>query len=125
MLYHTHTPPRMQHVPPPANWIWCRVACRVGVATSLEPVLRPLQGSQSAAIPNRLESEGDFLLALQVALSVVDVSVVHPLQRLLSMQLHEGSAAAVTDQATLAQYENSNPVRDEFVPLSTEEFSRK
>ena len=30
--------------------IWRRIACRAGGATSLEPVLRPLQGSQSAAI---------------------------------------------------------------------------
>ena len=55
-----------------------RIACWAGVASSLELVLCPLQGSQSAAIANRLESWGDILLALQDALTVVDVSVVHP-----------------------------------------------
>ena len=54
------------------------ITCRAGVAKSLAPVLCPLQGSQSTAIVNRAESQGDVLLALQDAITVVDVSVVHP-----------------------------------------------
>ncbi|MGL4351025.1 MAG: hypothetical protein ACRCT2_10760 [Plesiomonas shigelloides] len=106
--------------------IWRRIACRAGVATSLEPVLRPLQGSQSAAIANRPESRGDILLALQDALTVVDVSVVHPAASTYvnAAARAEGSAAAVRDHAKRAQYENSDPLGYAFVPLSTETFGR-
>ena len=95
--------------------IRCRFSCRAGVATSLEPVLRPLQGSQSTAIAKRPESRGDIWLALQDALTLVDVSVVHPAAStyVIAAARAEGSAAAVRDHAKrnmrIQQYENIDP----------------
>ena len=82
--------------------------------------------AHTAAIANRPESRGDILSALQDALTVVDVSVVHPAA---ATQVNvaaraDGSAAAVRDHAKRAQYENSDPLRCACVPLSTETFGR-
>ena len=86
--------------------IWCCITCRTGVSTSLEPVLRPLRSSY-AAIANRPESQEGILLALQDALSVVDVSVVHPAAAACvnTAACVKGTAAAVGDQAKHVQYE--------------------
>ena len=56
---------------------------------------------------NKLESRGDILLALQDALTVVDVSVVHPAAStyFYACAHAEGSAAAVRDQAKHVQYD--------------------
>ena len=83
--------------------IWRCIACRAEVATSLELVLCPLQGSQSAASLNRPESRGDILLALQDALTVVHIPVVH-LTYVNAAALAEGSAAAVRDHAKRAHF---------------------
>ena len=66
------------------------------------------------------------MLALQDALTVVDVLVAHPTAATYvnKAACTEGSAAAVRDLAKLAQYESSDPVGYAFVPLSTETFSR-
>ena len=66
------------------------------------------------------------MLALQDAINVVDVSVVHPAASTYvnAAARAEGSAAAVRDHAKRAQYENSDPLGYAFVPLSTETFGR-
>ena len=81
----------------------------------MEPVLQPLQGSQSAAIVNRPAAQRDILLALQDALTLVNVSVVHPAAATCvnASARAEGSAAAVRDHAKrnmrIQQYENIDP----------------
>ena len=82
-----------------------RIACGAGVATSVQPVLRPLQASQSDAIANSLESQGDILLALQDALTVADVTVVQPATATYvnAAACAESSKGAVRDQAKHAQ----------------------
>ena len=66
------------------------------------------------------------MLALQDALTVLDVSVVHPASSTYvnAVARAEGSAAALRDQAKRAQYENSDPLGYAFVPLSTEILGR-
>ena len=92
----------------------------------MEPVLCPLRGSQSAAIVNIPQSRGDILLALQDALTVVDISVVHPAAATYGNAAicTEGSAAAVRYHTKSAQYENSDPFGYAYVPLSTKTFGR-
>ena len=106
--------------------IWRRIANRAGIATSVEPVMRPLRGSQAAAIANRPESRGDILLVLDSALTVADVSVVHPcaITYMRAGAREEGGAAAVRDAAKRAQYATADPNGYAFTPLSTESFGR-
>ena len=91
----------------------------------MEPVPCPLQGFQYAAITNRPKLRGDDLLALQDALNVVDVSVLHPaaVTCVNAAASAEGSAAAVRDQAKRAHHENSGSLGYGFAQLSTESFS--
>ena len=66
-----------------------------------------------------------ILLALQDALTVVDVSVVHPAASTYvnAAARAGGSAAAVRDHAS-AKYENSDSLGFAFVPLSAQTFGR-
>lgn len=104
--------------------VWRRIANRAGVATSVEPVLRPLRGVQAAALAD--QSRGDILLALRNALTVADVSVIHPAADtyVRAAARTEGSAAAARDQAKRRSYEMNDPNGYAFTPLSTETFGR-
>ena len=86
----------------------------------------PLRGSQAAAIANRPESRGDILLVLDDALTVADVSVVHPcaITYMRAGARKEGGAATVRDAAKRAQYATADPTGYAFTPLSTESFGR-
>ena len=105
---------------------WCRIARRAGIATSAEPVLRPLQGAQAALLADRQGSRGDILLALSSALTVADVSIVHPAADtyVRAAANAAGSAAAVRDQAKRARYETDDPHGYAFIPLSMETYGR-
>ena len=106
-----------------ANAYQC-ITSRPGIATSPGLVLSPLPASKAAVIANRLESQGDILLALQDALTVVDIAVVHQVAAAyVDAATHsEGTAAAVRDQANCEQYDNSDPLGYACVLLSTESF---
>jgi hypothetical protein len=106
--------------------IWRRIANRAGVATSAEPVLRPLRGVQAAAIANRPESRGDILLVLPDGLTVADVSVVHPAAPtyVAAAAQTDGSAAAARDQLKRARYQSDDPAAYAFQPLSVETYGR-
>ena len=74
---------------------------------------------------NILESRADILLALQDALTVENVSVVQLLQRHFAMQLLAWKVASgLIDYAKRAQNDNSDPLRNASVPLSTQTFGR-
>jgi hypothetical protein len=106
--------------------IWRRIANRAGVATSAEPVLRPLRGVQAAAIANRPESRGDILLVLADGITVADVSVVHPAAPtyVAAAAQTDGSAAAARDQLKRARYQSDDPAAYSFQPLSVETYGR-
>jgi hypothetical protein len=103
-----------------------RIANRAGIATSAEPVLRPIQGAPAAANANRPESRGDILLALRTALSVVDVSIIHPAAAtyVRGAAHTDGSAAAARDHAKRARYETDHPGGYAFKPFSVETYGR-
>lgn len=101
-----------------------RSAHSSGIANSVEPVLRPLQGTSATSLERG--SRGDILLALPSALTVVDVSVIHPCARtyVAAASRKEGSAAALRDQQKLDKYETADPHGYAFVPLSIETYGR-
>ena len=103
-----------------------RIAQRATVASSVEPVLRPLRGAQAAALTNRQEARGDILLVLSEALTVIDVSIVHPAASIYMRQAAstDGGAAATRDQAKRARYQLTHPDGYEFTPFSVETFGR-
>jgi hypothetical protein len=106
--------------------IWRRIANRAGIATSAEPVLRPLRGVQAAALANRPESRGDILLVLPDALTIADISVVHPAAStyVAGAAQTDGSAAAARDQLKRARYQTDDPAAYAFTPLSVETYGR-
>jgi Reverse transcriptase (RNA-dependent DNA polymerase) len=101
-----------------------RSAHSSGIANSLEPVLRPLEGLTASSLP--AGSRGDILLALPSALTIVDVSVIHPCASayVVAASRKEGSAAEVRDQQKRAKYERTDPHGYAFVPLSIETYGR-
>jgi hypothetical protein len=106
--------------------IWCRIARRAGIATSEEPVLRPMQGATAALLTNRDGARGDILLALPSALTVADVSVIHPAAQTYrrAAAREAGSAAAERDRAKRSLYETADPHGYAFCPISIETFGR-
>jgi hypothetical protein len=103
-----------------------RIFQRASVASSVEPVLRPLRGAQAAALTNRQEERGDILAVLPDAVTVIDVSIVHPAASTYMRQAAstEGAAAAARDQAKRARYQLTNPDGYDFIPFSVETFGR-
>lgn len=102
-----------------------RISNRAGIASSVEPTLRTLPGSQSAAISTRPESRGDVLMVLPSGMTVVDVSVIHPAaSSYLQAARTVGGAAAVRDAAKTVRYESIDPNGYTFVPISVETFGR-
>ena len=89
-------------------------------------VLCQPSGSQAVAIANRPESQGHVLLALQDALTVVNVSVVHPTAATYvnAAACTEGSAAAIREQAKRVRCESSDTLGYAFVLRSTKTFGR-
>jgi hypothetical protein len=103
-----------------------RIAQRATVASSAEPVLRPLRGAQAAALSSRQDARGDILLVLPEALTVIDVSIIHPAASTYMGQAAstDGGAAATRDQEKRARYQLSNPDGYDFIPFSVETFGR-
>jgi hypothetical protein len=104
--------------------IWRRSAGRAGVATSEEPELRPLRGQDRSG---NFGDRGDILLVLQSALTVTDISVIHPAARtyVRAAAATAGSAAAVRDQQKRARYDRGGDTGGyAFVPLSVESYGR-
>ena len=107
------------------NRIWRRIAHRTPIASSAEPVVGALPGGQAAANANRPESRGDGLFVMPDALTIVDVSVVHPAaSTYLRLAQTDGGAAAHRDQAKRNRYQNDDPNGYAFVPLSVETYGR-
>jgi len=104
--------------------IWRRIAGRAGVATSSEPELRPLRGRLDRS--RNAGDRGDILLALQRALTVGDVSVIHPAAQTYARAAARtaGSAAAVRDRQKRARYDQAVNGSYAFVPLSVESYGR-
>jgi hypothetical protein len=104
--------------------IWRRSAGRAGVATSEEPELRPLRGRDDRS--GNAGDRGDILLAMQSALTVADISVVHPAARtyVRAAAATAGSAAALRDRDKKARYERGDTGGYAFVPLSVESYGR-
>ena len=104
--------------------IWRRTAGRAGVATSSEPELRPLRGRHDHS--GNAGDRGDILLALQTALTVGDVSIIHPAARTYARAAAQtaGSAAAVRDHQKRTKYDRGDAGGYAFVPLSIETYGR-
>ena len=107
---------------------WRRTCHCAGVSTSIEPPLRQLHNvaAGSAALRARPESRGDILIALPNALTVADVSVIHPAAPTYVRAAAQtaGSAAANRDQSKRDRYQTADPTGYAFTPLSTESYGR-
>jgi len=103
---------------------WRRIAGRAGVATSSEPELRPLRDRLDRS--GQVGDRGDILLALPNALTVADVSVIHPAARtyMRAAAAATGSAAAVRDRQKTARCDREDMGGYAFVPLSVESYER-
>jgi Reverse transcriptase (RNA-dependent DNA polymerase) len=105
--------------------VWRRIARRAGVASAAEPALQPLQ---RRALPRgRDGARGDILLALPDALTVTDVSVIHPAAATYApaASRRAGAAAAVRDAQKRALYAADGAQQAYgFVPLSVESYGR-
>lgn len=105
-----------------------RIAARAGVATSAEPKLHRLHRAStgSAALRARPESRGDILFVLPEAVTVGDISVVHPAAStyVLGASRTDGSAAAARDRLKRDRYQTADPTGYAFTPISVESFGR-
>jgi hypothetical protein len=103
---------------------WRRSAARAGVATSAEPHLRPLRDRRDRS--GNDGDRGDILLALRSALTIADVSVIHPAAStyVAAAARTTGSAAAVRDRHKQARYDRGDAGGYAFVPLSVETYGR-
>jgi hypothetical protein len=106
--------------------VWRRLGNRAGVATSEEPELEPLQRYGRAADEPGMGARGDILYALDSALTVADVSVVHPAAPTYRQAASRdaGAAAAHRDRSKREQYERADPQGYAFIPLSVESYGR-
>jgi hypothetical protein len=94
-----------------------RVVHRAGIASTLEPSLRRLPGlAEGAGISatgasTRVGARGDIFLALPGHITIVDVSVIHPLSinKLPVAATTAGAAAARRDQQKRAAYARVKP----------------
>jgi hypothetical protein len=103
---------------------WRRIVSRGGFATSVEPRLGQLRDRRDRS--GRAEERGDILLALPNALTVADVSVIHPAAQsyVRGAAAAAGSAAALRDQQKRTRYEQSFPGGYAFTPLVVETYGR-
>ena len=78
------------------------------------------------AAHQRHEARGDILLVMPDALTVVDVSVIHPAAdtNLPASALGAGHAAAKRDTEKRTRYQVDDPTGYAFIPLSTETYGR-
>ena len=74
----------------------------------------------------RAEERGDILFALHHALTVADVSVIHPAARTYARGAvaAAGSAAALRDHQKRRRYQQAYPGGYAFTPLSMESYGR-
>jgi hypothetical protein len=109
-----------------------RAVHRAGIASALEPPLRRLPGLAAGAgtspdgSPIRPEARGDILMAMPQGISIIDVSVIHPLSinTLSAAATAAGAAAARRDQQKRAAYSRVEPNGYAFVPFSIESYGR-
>jgi hypothetical protein len=83
-----------------------RVVRRAGIASTQEPALRHLPGlaggagTSATGASTRVEARGDILLALPRGITIVDISITHPLaiNTLAAAATTAGAAAARREQ---------------------------
>ena len=104
--------------------IWRRTGARAGIATSEEPRLGLLRDSSDGS--GRTGERGDILFALHHALTVADVSVIHPAAQTYARgaAAAAGSAAALRDRQKRTRYQQAFPGGYAFMPLSMESYGR-
>jgi hypothetical protein len=109
-----------------------RVLHRAGIASIQEPALRRLpslagsSGTSATGASTRVEARGDILLALPGRITIVDISITHPLaiNTLAATATMAGAAAARRDQQKCATYSPVEPNGYPFVPFSVESYGR-
>jgi hypothetical protein len=107
-----------------------RAMYRAGIASTLEPPLRRLPGLAAGAVTSadgsaiRPEARGDVLMALPQAISVADISVIHPLSvNIISRAATTaGAAASHRDQLKRTTYARVEPHGYGFLPFSVETY---
>jgi hypothetical protein len=109
-----------------------RVVHRAGIASALEPPLRPLPGLADGAgiaadgSPLRPQAGGNILMALPRGITVSDISVIHPLSIniLPRVVTTAGAAASLRDRQKRTAYAKVKPKGYGFVPFSVETYDR-
>jgi hypothetical protein len=109
-----------------------RVVHRAGIASTQEPALRRLPGlargagTSATGASTRDEARGDLLLALPRGITIVDISITHPLaiNTLAAAATTAGAAAARREQQKRATYSRVEPNGYPFVPFSAESYGR-
>jgi hypothetical protein len=107
-----------------------RVVHRVGIASTQEPALRHIPGlaggagTSASGSSNRVEARGVILLALPRGITIVDISITHPLaiNTLAAAATTAGAAAARREQQKRATYSRVEPNGYPFVPFSVESY---
>jgi hypothetical protein len=108
------------------------VVHRAGIASTQEPALRRLPGlargagTSATGASTRVEARGDILLALPGGITIVNISITHPLaiNTLAEAATMAGAAAARRDQQKRAMYSRVQPDGYPFVPFSVESYGR-
>jgi hypothetical protein len=109
-----------------------RVACPVGIASSAEPTLRRLPvltGGPAIGVDGQQErrgAQGNVLLAMDSAMAITDISVIHPFvaASLRAAALTDGAVAARRDTTKKAAYNALEPNGYNFLPFSVESYGR-
>jgi hypothetical protein len=83
-------------------------------------------GTSSTVASTRVEARSDILLALPGGITIVDISITHPIaiNTLAAAATTAGAAAARRDQQERATYSRVEPNGYPFVPFSVESYGR-
>jgi hypothetical protein len=107
-----------------------RVVHRAGIASTQELALRRLPGlaedagTSATGASTRVKARGDSLLALPRGITIVDISITHPLaiNTLAAAATTASAATARRDQQKCARYSRVEPNAYPFVPFSVESY---
>jgi hypothetical protein len=105
---------------------------RAGIASTQEPALRSLPGlaggagTSATGASTWVEARGDILLALPRGITIVDISITHPvaINTLAAAATTAGAAAARREQQKRATDSRAEPNGFPFVPFSVESYGR-
>jgi hypothetical protein len=104
-----------------------------GVASTLKPSLCQLAGLEACAhngaagtVATGLEAQQNIMLASETGMSILDVTIAHPVgvANLVDAGLTNGTAVAWQDKERRRAYDRLEPYRSPFIPLSVETYGR-